>query len=133
MTASTELVVLYIDDERNNRLVLRHALSDVVQVVLAESGPEALEKLKSDKIDVVLADQRMPQMTGVEVARQVRRTHPDVARWLITAFEEDPEVARALQDGTIQRLVTKPWNREALVNALLNLRLGDEDGSTHRQ
>lgn len=111
-------VVLYVDDERNNRLVLRHSLSADFEVLLASSGSEALEVLARQPVQILLADYRMPGMTGVELATTVRARHPGVFRLVVTAYAEEEAISRAVAEGTIQRLLTKPWRTELLCEAL---------------
>jgi response regulator RpfG family c-di-GMP phosphodiesterase len=111
-------VVLYVDDERGNRLVFWHVLSDEFEVVLAESGPEALEVLEQRPVSVLLADHRMPGMSGVELAARARARHPELPRLVISAWPDDPAIVEAQRNGDIHFLLTKPWDRESVVRAL---------------
>src|SRR5213082_2578353 len=80
--------ILIVDDERPNLTVLRNFLEAGYRVHEAQSGPEALEIAKVEEIDVVIADQRMPDMTGIEMLEQLRSFKPDVAGIVLTGFTD---------------------------------------------
>ena len=71
--------ILLVDDERPNLMVLRGFLEGPYEVFEADSGKQALEIADKAEIDVVIADQRMPEMTGVEMLEELRARKPDVA------------------------------------------------------
>src|SRR6266852_7707478 len=81
--------VLLVDDERPNLLVLRGFLESGYTVYEAESGKQALEIADKADIDVVIADQRMPEMTGVEMLEELRSRKPDVAGIVLTGRSEE--------------------------------------------
>ena len=91
--------------------LLRH---EPCQVLTASRGTEALELLANDAAQVVVTDQRMPEMNGVELLSVVRERHPDVVRMMLTGYTEMNVAVEAINRGEIYRLITKPWNDEEL-------------------
>jgi signal transduction histidine kinase len=110
--------VLYIDDDRSNLLVLKATCEGELDVITASSGPEGLEILARQEVAVLLVDQRMPGMNGVEVFEIARRDFPDSVRILITAFSDLTEAIAAINRGHIRRYLRKPWEPEELKAAL---------------
>jgi two-component system, NtrC family, sensor kinase len=107
--------ILYVDDDRANVVVFRAAFADELDVVTAASGAQALDVLRRDRdIALLVTDQRMPGMTGVELAEIVRRDHPDVVRYLITAYADLEAAIDAINLGQVQRYLRKPWDRTEL-------------------
>lgn len=106
--------VLYVDDDASNLAVFRAALSDALPLLTAGGGREALELLGQHEVAVLLTDQRMPGMTGVELMQQVRERWPDTARMLVTAYSDIDEAAAAINRGQVHHYVRKPWEPAAL-------------------
>ncbi|WP_373044665.1 sensor histidine kinase [Vulgatibacter sp.] len=106
--------VLYVDDERNNLTVFRLVFSDEFAVRTAQSGEEALEILASEPIAVLLADQRMPGMTGITLAEKVKEAHPEVVRMIVTAFVDTRAALDAINRGEVYRFISKPWREDEL-------------------
>ena len=107
--------VLYVDDERPNRVVMRYALRDRFKVITAASGAEALSILEQQPVMVLLADQRMPGMSGVELLQQVLRRFPHVVRVIVTAYSDPESTIAAINKGRVSRFIHKPWTNEELV------------------
>jgi signal transduction histidine kinase len=110
--------ILYIDDDDSNLLVLKATCAGELNVVTASSGAQGLEILSRQEIAVLLVDQRMPGMTGVEVFEIARERYPDAVRILITAFTDLSEAIAAINRGHIRRYLRKPWEPEELKAAL---------------
>jgi two-component system response regulator HupR/HoxA len=110
-------VVLFVDDERNNRLIFRHTLSSLLSLRMAESGKEALELLAKEPVQIVLADLRMPGMSGVALARAVREHHPSLPFFIVTGYPGDPELEGVVERGLVRQIFLKPWNPIELVAA----------------
>ncbi len=110
--------ILYIDDDEANLLVLRAACAGDLNIVTATSGPEGLDILAQQEIAVLLVDQRMPGMTGVEVFEVAREQYPDAVRIMITAYTDLTEAIAAINRGHIRRYLRKPWEPEELKAAL---------------
>jgi signal transduction histidine kinase len=110
--------VLLVDDERLNLRVLRGFLEDRWRVHEAESGAEALEIAERVPLDVVIADQRMPGMTGVELLEELRRRRPDVAGIVRTAFADMQALESAINRASVFRFMRKPWEPREIVEAV---------------
>jgi putative nucleotidyltransferase with HDIG domain len=107
--------VLFIDDEANILKALQRLLrNEPCRVITASRGSEALEILDREHPQVVVSDQRMPEISGVDLLQSVRQRHPDVIRILLTGYTEMNVAVEAINRGEIFRLVTKPWNDEEL-------------------
>lgn len=110
--------ILYIDDDEANLLVLKATCAGELNVITASSGADGLEILAEQEVAVLLVDQRMPGMTGVEVFELAREHYPDAVRILITAFTDLTEAIAAINRGHIRRYLRKPWEPEELKAAL---------------
>jgi signal transduction histidine kinase len=110
--------ILYVDDERSNLIVFRHNFEDDFTIFTAENGEDALQILAEKEVAVLLADQRMPSMTGVALAERVRSEHPEVVRMILTAYSDINAAIDAINRGQVSRYITKPWRRDEL-SALL--------------
>ena len=107
--------VLFVDDEVNILKALQRLLrNEDMQVVCASRGQEALEMLERSPAQVVVTDQRMPEMSGVDLLSQVRQRHPDIVRMMLTGYTEMDIAVDAINQGEIYRLITKPWNDDEL-------------------
>ncbi len=113
-------VILCVDDEQNVRDVLRRMLARLGTVVLASSGLEALEIIKSRPVDLLITDQRMPEMTGIELVRAARREGSGVTTILLTAYTNPADLIAAINDGQVFRYVSKPWNIQDLMMTVRN-------------
>ena len=111
--------VLFVDDEVNILKALQRLLRhEEMQVLCASRGPEALELLDKSSAQVVVTDQRMPDMCGVDLLSSVRDRHPEVIRMMLTGYAEVDVAVDAINRGEIYRLITKPWNDEELKTTL---------------
>lgn len=107
--------VLLVDDEPNIVNALKRSLGDEgYDISVAHSGQEALELLKSRKIDLVVSDQIMPGMTGVELLKLVRLRYPDIARVMLTGNANLNMAAEAINYGEVDRMLVKPWDEAEL-------------------
>ncbi|MGE0789161.1 MAG: sigma-54-dependent transcriptional regulator [Sandaracinaceae bacterium] len=107
-------VVLYVDDDRPNLDLFRRTFDDVFDVELASSGAEALARLGERTVGLVVSDQRMPAMTGVELLREVRARLPSISRVLLTAYADRDLLLAAIREGHVHDYVLKPWDRDDL-------------------
>jgi putative nucleotidyltransferase with HDIG domain len=107
--------VLFVDDEVNILKALQRLLrSEDMTVLAASRGQEALEMLEKTEAQVVISDQRMPEMSGVDLLSQVRERWPDIVRMMLTGYTEIDVAVEAINRGEIYRLITKPWNDDEL-------------------
>jgi formate hydrogenlyase transcriptional activator len=112
--------LLYVDDEEDNLIAFRNIFRREYTVVTATSGEEGLRVLKQQEVHVILSDQRMPGMSGVEFLRLSLQTHPDIIRILVTAFTDFESVIGSINNARIFHYVAKPWRKEDLSNVLAN-------------
>lgn len=119
--------ILIVDDDPEVRAVLEILLADCGDVRAAPDGPTALRMLAELPADLVLSDQRMPHMTGVEFLEVVARLMPEAIRVILTAFSDVGPIVTAINRGAVSRFLLKPWNERHLrqtVAELLELRQG---------
>ena len=109
-----ERTILYVDDDTANLTVLQAACADEFDVVTAESAEVALEIMRQHDIAVLLVDQRMPGMTGVELFEATREHYPDTVRILITAYSDLTDAINAINRGQVRGYLRKPWEPENL-------------------
>jgi response regulator RpfG family c-di-GMP phosphodiesterase len=114
-----EINVLYIDDEPNNVTSFRAAFRRVFTIFTAESAEEGRKILETETIHVILSDQRMPKMTGIEFFQSIIETHPDPIRILITGYTDINAVIDAINVGQVYKYLSKPWNEEDIKNCIL--------------
>lgn len=107
--------LLLVDDEPNVLAALKRLFRrDGYTIITANSGLEGLEVLAQHKVDVIMSDQRMPGMTGVQFLRAAKLSHPDTIRIVLSGFTELQSVTDAINEGAIYRFLTKPWDDEQL-------------------
>ena len=115
---TTKHPILVVDDEAEILFSLRGLLRQEFELHTAESGAEALEIMRRQVIHVIMTDQRMPQMTGVELLQQARGACPEAVRIVFTGYADIKAVIDAINQGQIFRYLTKPWDPDELVAAL---------------
>jgi DNA-binding NtrC family response regulator len=124
--------ILVVDDEPEILYSLRGLLRMEFEVHTAESGQEAIEVLRRQPVHVVMTDQRMPEMTGVELMSQVRVEWPEAIRVVFTGYADIKAVIDAINLGHIFRYITKPWDPEEL-RAVLHQACEEYDRIVERQ
>jgi response regulator RpfG family c-di-GMP phosphodiesterase len=102
--------VLYIDDEPHNLTAFKAAFRRDYNIYLAESAEEGRQVLDKHKIHVILSDQRMPNVTGIEFFQSIVNIHPEPIRILITGYTDVNAVIDAINLGQVYKYLTKPWN-----------------------
>jgi sigma-B regulation protein RsbU (phosphoserine phosphatase) len=106
--------ILYIDDEKDNLTVFQSAFRRDYKIHLAASGKEGLQIMKKENIHLVITDQRMPEMTGIEFLEKIMPDYPDCIRMILTGFSDVEAIIQAINKGRVYRYITKPWNRDEL-------------------
>ncbi|TAH27335.1 MAG: response regulator [Cytophagales bacterium] len=114
-TSSPKNNILFVDDEINNLISFKAAFRQKYNVFTAQGGNEALDIMKSNKILIIICDQKMPVMTGVELLEQVLNLYPDTIRMVLTAYSDINTIIEAINKGKIYRYISKPWNEEELI------------------
>jgi response regulator RpfG family c-di-GMP phosphodiesterase len=113
--------IIVVDDEEIVRVALRDTLArDGYPVVASPHAAHALSLLKERQFSVVISDEQMPKVTGLEFLAQVREIQPHATRILITAVLSLGTVIDAINKGEIYRFVVKPWLREELLATCKN-------------
>jgi signal transduction histidine kinase len=102
--------ILYVDDEEQNLLAFQATFRRDFRVVIALSGEEGLRALEAEPIEVIVTDQRMPKMTGIEFLERAIEKHPDPIRILLTGYSDIEAVVGAINRGQAYRYITKPWD-----------------------
>lgn len=106
--------LLIVDDEKEILRSLRLTFAEDHEVFTASSGTEALEILQQQDIALIITDQRMPQMTGVELLKQVIQINPQIIRIILTGYTDTAALIEAINQGHIYQYITKPWERQEL-------------------
>ena len=117
---SNKIRVLYIDDEDNNLNSFKASLRKDFHIITAIDAEEGLKIAESEELHVVIADQRMPGLTGVEFFEKLMKVNPDPVRILLTGYSDIASVIDAINKGEVYRFIDKPWNLEQIKNAIKN-------------
>ena len=116
---SDEIIrVLYLDDEEPNLFSFKAAFRRDFEVHTCDEPHKAVRMLDEQEFHVVLSDQRMPRISGVEFFELIMPDHPDVSRVLVTGYADTDAVVDAINKGQVYRFVSKPWNEEELRNVI---------------
>ncbi|PRC93364.1 GGDEF: diguanylate cyclase (GGDEF) domain [Solimicrobium silvestre] len=124
--------LLLVDDEPNILAALKRLFrQDGYQILTANGGLEGLEILKEKKVDVIVSDQRMPVMTGVEFLRQAKASYPETVRIVLSGYTELQSITDAINEGAIYKFLTKPWDdqqlRDQIAEAFTQKEMSDEN------
>lgn len=111
--------ILYVDDEENNLMSFKATFRMKYNVTIAVSGDEALRILERKVIEIIITDQRMPQMTGIEFLEKVLERYPDPMRILLTGYSDMNAVIDAVNKGKIYHYLAKPWIEDE-INMTIN-------------
>ncbi len=106
--------ILYVDDEPNNLAMFKAGFRLEYDILTALSGKEALEILRQHSVHIIIADQRMPEMSGVELFERLLEEHPEPIRILLTGYANIESVIDAINRGQVFRYVRKPWDEDDL-------------------
>jgi response regulator RpfG family c-di-GMP phosphodiesterase len=114
MESPEKISILYVDDEVNNLNSFKAAFRRDFNVLTVTSGKEGLEVLKSNKVHVIITDQRMPEMTGVDFLIEVLKDYTEPIRILLTGYSDINAVIDAVNKGHIYYYLNKPWDEQQL-------------------
>tara|TARA_B110001454_G_scaffold219179_1_gene250868 strand:- start:163083 stop:164213 length:1131 start_codon:yes stop_codon:yes gene_type:complete len=119
-STQTKPTILCVDDENDNLEALERIFRKKYNILKAASGKQALEVIQQhgNEISLILTDQRMPEMTGIEVLEKVIGQYPEMIRILITGFTDLESVIQAINKGQIYQYITKPWDPVELSNTV---------------
>ena len=130
--------LLLVDDEENILAALRRLFRrDGYRILTASSGAEGLEILARNEVDVIVSDQRMPGMTGVDFLRRCKVMRPETIRMTLSGFTDLQSIIDAVNEGAVYKFLTKPWDderlREHVAQAFQQKQLVDENARLHQQ
>lgn len=130
--------LLLVDDEEHILSSLKRMLRrDGYAIVTADSGPAGLAVLAQTPVDVIVSDQRMPGMSGVEFLRQAKARYPHTVRMVLSGYTELQSVTDAINEGAVYKFLTKPWDdghlRANIADAFRQRALETENQRLHAQ
>lgn len=115
MNRTPPRTLLLVDDEPNILTSLQRVLRrDGYRIMACDDPFKALDVLAEDRVDVILADQRMPGMSGVEFLRRAKTLHPETVRIVLSGYIDLQFITDAINEGAIYKFLTKPWDDEQL-------------------
>jgi len=107
--------LLIVDDEANILSALRRMLhQEGYRILTADSASRGLEVLAQNSVQVILSDQRMPEMNGTEFLRRVKELHPNTVRIVLSGYADLESVTQSINEGALYKFLTKPWTDEQL-------------------
>lgn len=116
-----DIRVLYLDDEPNNLTAFKASFRRDFLVLTTESASEAREILAKQEIHIIISDQRMPEMTGIEFFESILNEYPGPIRMLLTGYADINAVIDAINKGQVFKYFSKPWDdndlRENIIKA----------------
>jgi len=108
--------VLCVDDEVNILRSLKRLLrKEDYRLLTASSGEQGLEILKENAVNLVISDQRMPGMSGIEFLARVKEEYPDIIRAILSGYTEVDAIMDSINRGHIYKFLLKPWNDQNLI------------------
>ena len=113
-TAGGKARILFVDDEERIVTALRSIFRVNYHVFTATNGPEALEIVRKFEPHVVVSDQRMPEMLGVELLRRVKGMAPNTVRMLLTGYSDLAAIVGSINEGEVFRFISKPWDNQEI-------------------
>lgn len=118
MTSNT---VLFVDDEANVLNSLKRLfINDSLRIMTAFNASEAMETLKNNKVSVIVSDNLMPGITGIEFFQKAKAVYPETVRILITAHADLRSTIDAINKGEVYKFITKPWDDRELKDVVFN-------------
>ncbi len=114
--------ILYVDDESQNLISFKATFRRDYKVFTANSAEEGLELMRNEKIHLIITDQRMPKMTGVQFLEEILPKYPDAIRMVLTGFSDVEAIIDAINNGRVFRYITKPWDENELRMTIENAR-----------
>jgi serine/threonine-protein kinase len=106
--------ILFVDDEERILTALKSIFRGKYHVLTAANGQEALDFIRRFRIPVIVSDQRMPGMLGVDLLRRSREISPDSVRILLTGYSDLASIVGSINDGEVYRFISKPWDNQEL-------------------
>lgn len=104
--------LMFVDDEERILRSLKMMFRNKYEVLTTTTGQEALQMMRQIKVHVLVSDQRMPAMLGVELLRQAKTVSPKTIRMLLTGYADKEAVIGSINEGEIFRYISKPWKSD---------------------
>jgi response regulator RpfG family c-di-GMP phosphodiesterase len=117
MTAIKKHTLLVVDDEADVGDSVHDLLRREFTVLKAKSADEGLKLMRDNEVHIIMTDQRMPKVTGVELLKSIRAGHPQAIRMLFTGYTDLDSVIAAINQGHIFRFLKKPWKHRLIDQA----------------
>jgi DNA-binding NtrC family response regulator len=118
MSTAKKHTLLVVDDESDVGDSVHDLLRREFNVLRARSAEEGLKLMRANEIHIIMTDQRMPKVSGVELLRSIRAGHPQAIRMLFTGYADLDSVIAAINQGHIFKFLKKPWQPEDLESAV---------------
>lgn len=118
MAKNEKYTILYVDDEESNLNIFKNTFRRDYNVLVANNAQTGLEILKNEKVDLILTDQRMPEIDGVTFLKQTINQFPNLNRILITGYTDFDALCNAVNDAKIFQYIQKPWVEGQLRNVI---------------
>ncbi|HEV3116436.1 MAG TPA: response regulator, partial [Gemmataceae bacterium] len=118
MSTNHKCALLVVDDEPYILTTLSALLAPDFEVYTADCGETAQKIFQQHRIDLILTDQKMPRMSGVQLLEWVRESYPQTIRLLMTGFAELEDAVEAINRGKVYRYLFKPWRVDELIQVL---------------
>lgn len=113
-TYMKKITVLYVDDEENNLFSFKATFRKKYNVITSTNGNDALDIIRNNQVDIIISDQRMPGLTGVEFLEKVIEINAEPMRILLTGYSDMNAVIDAVNKGKIYHYLSKPWDQKVL-------------------
>jgi len=114
----TDNTLLVVDDEAEILKAMRRQFRKKYQVIVADNASTAINILSKEDVQVIISDQRMPEMTGTEMYRIIKRQYPDAVQIILTGYSDIQAVIDAINQGNVFHYLTKPWKIDELDNVV---------------
>ncbi|MEK7729189.1 MAG: adenylate/guanylate cyclase domain-containing protein [candidate division KSB1 bacterium] len=118
----SDFTILYVDDEEHNLISFKACFRREYKILTAIGGDEGLEIMRHHDVDLIITDQRMPKMTGIQFLERILSEYPDTVRMILTGFSDVEAIIGAINSGRVLRYVSKPWDENDLRTAIENAR-----------
>src|SRR5690554_1151476 len=112
--SKNKIRILYVDDEEPNLIAFKANYSRNYNVYVTTSATEALHSVKTLEPHIVISDQTMPEMSGIEFFEQLISINPDLVRILVTAYSDSQTIIDAINKGQIDKYLMKPWDHNIM-------------------
>jgi len=120
--ADKNFSILYVDDEEHNLISFAATFRKEYNILTAKSGKEGVDILHNNEVNLIITDQRMPEMTGIQFLEKIIPEYPDMIRMILTGFSDIEVIIDAINSGRVFRYITKPWDENELRMTIENTR-----------